>query len=199
MSDLIVVSFNDPIEADEVLLRLQRMQREHLIDLEDAVVASRDADGQVRIRQSYNLTALGAASGSMWGTLVGLVFLNPLLGLAAGAASGALAGYVTDIGIDDGFIREVADSLPPNSSAIFLLVRRATPDKVLAEFEGSGGRVLRTSLSRADEERLQAVLQAKAAEHNAPVADQTPPAVQEPVSEPTPSTGAPGGPATQAL
>ena len=117
-----------------------------------------------------------------------------LLGLAAGAASGALAGYLTDIGIDDSFISEVADSLPPNSSAIFLLVRHATPDKVLAEFEGSGGRVLRTSLSQVDEERLQAILQAQAAGHDAPVAGRMPSAAQQPASEPAPSRGA-----TQAL
>ena len=194
MSDLIVVSFDDALKADEVLLRLQRLEKAHLIDLEDAVVASRDAGAKIRIRQSYNLTALGAASGGLWGALVGLVFLNPLLGLAAGAASGALAGYLTDIGIDDDFIREVADALPPESSAIFLLVRRAAPDKVLAEFEGLGGRVLRSSLSRADEERLGAVLRAKAAEHNAPF----PPAKPGP-TDPTPTTGPPGGTSTQAL
>ena len=194
MSDLIVVSFDDALKADEVLLRLQRLEKAHLIDLEDAVVASRDAGAKIRIRQSYNLTALGAASGGLWGALVGLVFLNPLLGLAAGAASGALAGYLTDIGIDDDFIREVADALPPASSAIFLLVRRATPDKVLAEFEGLGGRVLRSSLSRADEERLGAVLRAKAAEHNVPLDPPKPGLV-----DPTPSTSPPGGTSTQAL
>ena len=121
-----------------------------------------------------------------------------LLGLAAGAASGALAGYLTDVGIDDSFIDEVADSLPPNASAIFLLVRRATPDKMLAEFEGSGGRVLRTSLSRVDEERLQAILQARAAGHDAPVAARMPSAAQQPANEPAPSRGASAGPATQA-
>ena len=194
MSDLIVVSFDDALKADEVLLRLQRLEKAHLIDLEDAVVASRDAGAKIRIRQSYNLTALGAASGGLWGALVGLVFLNPLLGLAAGAASGALAGYLTDIGIDDDFIREVADALPPESSAIFLLVRRAAPDKVLAEFEGLGGRVLRSSLSRADEERLRSVLRAKAAEHNAPLGTAKPG-----LTDPTPSTSPPGGTSTQAL
>ena len=194
MSDLIVVSFEDALKADEVLLRLQRLEKAHLIDLEDAVVASRDQAGRIRIRQNYNLAALGAAGGGLWGALVGLVFLNPLLGLAAGAASGALAGYLTDIGIDDDFIREVADALPPESSAIFLLVRRAAPDKVLAEFEGLGGRVLRSSLSRADEERLGAVLRAKAAEHNVPLDPPKPGLV-----DPTPSTSPPGGTSTQAL
>ena len=98
----------------------------------------------------------------MWGSLVGLLFLNPLIGLVAGAAlgagSGALSGSLADYGIDDDFIRSVGQTLQPNTSALFVLVRKAQPEKVLAEVSGFRGRVIRSSLSPEQERRLQAAL-----------------------------------------
>jgi len=98
----------------------------------------------------------------MWGTLVGLLFLNPLLGAAAGAAfgagAGALSGKLADYGIDDEFIRSVADHLKPNTSALFLLVRKVQPERVLSELSQFRGRVIRSSLSPEQEARLQAAL-----------------------------------------
>ncbi len=98
MSELVVIGFEDPQEADRSLNELSRMQTEHLVDLEDAVVAIRGQDGKLRLKQSVDLIGVGAASGgmwgAMWGSLVGLLFLNPLLGLATGAALGAGAGAV---------------------------------------------------------------------------------------------------------
>ena len=166
MSELIVVGFEDPNEADRVLTELQRMQKEYLVDLEDAVVAVRGPDGKVRMKQSVDLVGAGAATGAlwgaMWGTLVGLLFLNPLLGLVTGAAfgagAGALSGGLTDYGINDDFIRSVGEALKPNTSALFVLVRKAQPEKVLAELSRFHGRVIRSSLSPEQEARLQAAL-----------------------------------------
>jgi uncharacterized membrane protein len=119
----------------------------------------------VRIKQSVNLVGIGAAqgslSGALWGSLVGLLFLNPLLGFAAGAAvgagSGALAGSLGDYGIDDDLIRSIGDTLQPNTSALFVLIRKVQPEKVLADVTGAGfkGRVIRSSLSPEQEQRLQ--------------------------------------------
>src|SRR3954449_5758065 len=141
MSELIVIGFDDPHTADRALTELARLQREYLIDLEDAVVATRDPEGRLRLKQSVDLVGAGAASGglwgAMWGSLVGLLFLNPLLGMAAGAAfgagAGALSGKLADYGIDDDFIRSIADHLKPNTSALFLLVRKVQPERVLSE------------------------------------------------------------------
>ena len=102
--------------------------------------------------------AASLASGTLWGFLVGLIFLNPLIGVAAGAASGALAGALTDIGIDDNFMREVSQTLEPGTSALFVLVRKVTLDRVLPEISGFGGKVLRTSLSREQEDKIRAAL-----------------------------------------
>src|SRR5215217_6060517 len=123
MSELVVVGFDNPNDADRVLTELVRMKKEYLIDLEDAVIAIRDANGAVRIKQSVNLVSLGAATGglrgAMWGSLIGLLFLNPLAGFAiggvVGAGSGALSGNMIDYGIDDDFIRSIGDTLKPDT------------------------------------------------------------------------------------
>lgn len=168
MSELVVVGFDDTQQADRALNELVRLSKEHLIDLEDAVVAIRTPDGTVRIKQSVNLVGLGAAqgslSGALLGSLVGLLFLNPLLGFAAGAAvgagSGALAGSLSDYGINDDLIRSIGDTLQPNTSALFVLIRKVQPEKVLAEMTAAGfqGKVIRSSLSPQQEQRLQAAL-----------------------------------------
>jgi uncharacterized membrane protein len=173
MSDLIVVAFPGEDTADQVLNRLQALQKEHLIDLEDACVVVRDRNGKVHVKQAVNLVGLEAASGgafgAMWGTLIGLLFFNPLAGLLTGAAfgagAGALSGMLSDYGIDDDFIRSLGDTLEPGTSALFVLVRRATLDKVLPEVRPFGGQVIRTSLSTEQEARLRRALEDVAVAH----------------------------------
>jgi uncharacterized membrane protein len=160
VSTLVVVGFDDPFKAEEVRLKLLKMQKDYLIDLGDAVVAVKDASGNVKLHQAVNLTAAGAVSGGFWGTLIGLIFLNPLIGLAVGAATGAASGALSDLGIDDKFMKDLATTLKPGSSALFVLVQKATPDKVLEELAGTGGKVLKSSLSHDDEAKLQAALNA---------------------------------------
>jgi uncharacterized membrane protein len=160
MSTLVVVAYDDEFKAEEVRLKLWKMQKDYLLDLGDAVVAVKDKSGKVKLHQAVNLTAAGALSGGFWGSLIGLIFLNPLLGLAMGAAAGAVSGALADVGIDDKFMKELAETLQPGKSALFVLVRKATPDKVLEELAGSGGKVLRSSLSHDDEVKLQAALSA---------------------------------------
>lgn len=159
MSTLVVIGYNDEFKAEEVRLKLRKLQKEYLIDLEDAVVAVKDAKGKVKLHQAVNLTAAGAVGGGFWGSLVGLIFLNPLLGAAVGAAAGAVSGALSDVGIDDEFMKELSENMSPGSSALFVLIRKATVDKVLDELHGSGGKVLKTSLSHEDEAKLQAAIQ----------------------------------------
>lgn len=163
MTDLVAVAFDGPEEADRILSELNRLQKEYLIDLADAVVVIRQPDGKVNLKQSVNLIGAGAASGglsgALWGSLVGLLFLNPLAGFAVGglvgAGAGALSGSLVDYGIDDNFIRSLGEKLKPDSSALFVLIRKVQPEKVLAELERFKGEVLRTSLSPDQEARLQ--------------------------------------------
>ncbi|MDT3377771.1 DUF1269 domain-containing protein [Labrys neptuniae] len=174
MSDLIVVGFDSIDEADKVLLKLDALKKEYLVDLEDAVVVTRNAEGKVHLKQSINLTGIGASSGllsgALWGGLVGLLFLNPLAGFAiggaVGAGVGALSGSLADYGIDDDFIKSLGQTIPNNSSALFVLVRKVQPEKVLAEFSGLKGRVIKTSLSPEQEQKLQEALSAAPAPTN---------------------------------
>lgn len=166
MAELVVVGFDNVLDADRALDGLTRLQKEYLVDLEDAVVAIRDADGKVRIKQSVNLVGAGAATGGLWGgmigSLFGLLLLNPVLGFVTGAAlgagAGALSGKLADYGIDDDFIRSVGETLQPSTSALFVLVRKVQPEEVLAELGDFRGRVIRSSLSPEQEKRLQDAL-----------------------------------------
>lgn len=160
MSDLIVIGYDDPFKAEETRLKLAKMQKGYLIDLEDAVVAVKDRDGKIRLNQAYPLTQMGAVGGGFWGALIGMLFLNPLLGAAVGAGAGAISGALSDVGINDTFMKDLAQSFQPGTSALFVLVRKATPDKVLEELRGAGGRIIQTSLSHEDETKLQAALDA---------------------------------------
>src|ERR1700686_3268889 len=153
MSTLVVVGYDDPHKAEEVRLKLWKLQNEYLLDLEDAVVAIKDEKGKIKLHQAVNLTAAGALSGGFWGSLTGLIWLNA----AAGTASAALA----DVGIKDHFMKELAATLTPGSSTLFVLVRTRAPEKVLEELKGTGGRILKTSLAHEDEARLQAALSAE--------------------------------------
>lgn len=166
MSDLIAIAYDDEFKAEEVRLTLIKLQKEYLLELEDAAVVVKNKEGKIQLKQAVNLTAAGAASGSFWGILIGVLFLNPLLGAAVGAASGAIGGALTDIGVDDKFMKELGETLTPGTSALFVLVKKVTPDKVLAEVAPYGGKVLRTSLSQAEENQLREVLTNRGIKHD---------------------------------
>ena len=158
MSTLIVIVYPDELQAEQVRLDFIKMQKEYLVSLEDAVIAVKKADGKVKLHQMYNLTLGGAVSGGLWGTLIGLIFLNPLLGLVVGAGAGAVAGALSDVGINDDFMKKLASTLTPGSSALFVLVDSAITDKVRDALAGTGGKIIQTSLSTPDQEKLQQAL-----------------------------------------
>lgn len=160
MSDLIAIAYNDKYQAEEVRLALVKLQKEHLIELEDAAVVVKQADGTIQLKQAIDLTASGAVSGGFWGLLIGSLFFSPLFGAVVGATSGAISGALTDIGVNDDFMRELGHSLTPDSSALFILVRKMTPDKVIDELAPFGGKILRTSLTKDQEASLKEVLAA---------------------------------------
>ena len=158
MSDLVAIAYDDEFKAEEVRLALAKLQKEHLIELEDAAVVVKDKDSKVQLKQAINLTAAGAVSGGFWGLLIGTLFFVPLAGAAIGAASGALGGALSDIGVDDDFMKELGETMQPGTSALFVLIRKVTPDKVLDDIAPYGGKVLQTSLTKDKEEELQEVL-----------------------------------------
>ena len=158
MSNLVVIVYPNEEKAEEVRKRLFELQVEHLIKIGDAVIATKTESGSVKLNQMMNMTAAGAATGSMWGLLIGVLFLNPLIGVAAGAASGALGGALTDVGINDPFMKKLAETIEPGSAALFVLVQEITTDKVLAAIKGYGGVVLKTSFDETKEQALRDAL-----------------------------------------
>jgi uncharacterized membrane protein len=163
MSNLVAIAYPDEATAQEVGRTLVELQKEHSIELDDLVVAVRQDDGKIKLRQSFHGGAAGAAGGALWGGLIGLIFLAPLLGMAVGAAAGGASGALVDYGIDDKFMKELGDRLQPGGAALFVLVRSSTPDKVLPRVQQHGGEVLHTSLSDEAEQTLQEALTAGAA------------------------------------
>ncbi|MBM3653395.1 DUF1269 domain-containing protein [Methylocystis sp. B8] len=163
MNDLLVIAFPSEEKAEEVRQKLFTMQKEYLIELGDAVVAVKTPDGAVKLNQLFSTTALGGVSGAFWGALIGLIFMMPLAGAAIGAGAGAVSGALTDFGIDDKFMKDVASAIPPGGAALFLLVRKMTTDKVLEGLKGVGGVVLRTSFDKSKEDAIRAALTAQPA------------------------------------
>src|SRR3569832_1668943 len=139
MSDLVAIVYPSEAKAEDVRQRLLQLQKEYLISLSDAVIAVKTDSGDIKLNQLVNTTARGAVSGSFWGLLIGLLFLNPILGVA----SGALGGALTDFGIDDSFMKGLATNIQPGDAALFVLVKNMTADKVLKEIKEAGGVVLK--------------------------------------------------------
>ena len=154
MSELIVIGYDTPDEAEAARKALLGMSREYLVDVADAVVATADKDGTIKLNQMVNLWTAGAAGGAFWGLLIGFIFFNPLLGLAVGAGAGAISGALTDYGIDDKFMKDVATILQPGQAALFMMVRTNASDKVIERLGEKGGRVLRTNLDSDAENHL---------------------------------------------
>ncbi len=159
MSNLVVIGFEDEHTAFAMRAELGKMQKEYLIDMEDVVVVTKDEEDKVKLHQAVNLTAAGAVGGTFWGMLIGMLFLNPLLGAAVGAGAGAISGKLSDIGVDDNFMKQLGETFTPGTSALFVLVRKATPDKVLEGLKGFKGKVIQTSLTKDKEDELRKVLE----------------------------------------
>jgi len=155
---LTVVLFDDELKAEEARAKLLKLQRQGYINLEDIVSVARQADGTWRHHKTHEMEKKGGVVGSITGLIVGAFMLDPLLGTILGATAGAIAASLEDVGIDDEFIRDLAKGFQPGSSALFTLVVRAQPEKVLEDFQGFGGKILVTSLDKEQVDRLKASL-----------------------------------------
>jgi uncharacterized membrane protein len=158
MSTLIAIAYPDRDTADRVRGELIEATKEHLLRLEDAVVVECDADGKIKLHQASSTAGVGALGGAAWGGLIGLLFLAPLFGMAIGAASGAIAGKLTDTGVNDNFMRELGAKLQPGKAALIALGSAEARDKLMERISPYGGDVIQTSLDHEDEERLRAAL-----------------------------------------
>jgi uncharacterized membrane protein len=163
MSNLIAIAYPDLETARSVQAELGQLTKEQSIVLDDMVVIERRPDGKVKLHQAVSTAGAGAAGGALWGGLIGLIFLAPLLGMAVGAAAGGAAGALTDVGVDDKFMKDLGTNLKDGGAAVVVLVRQSTPDKVLPRISQYGGQVIQSSLDDETEARLQAALEGQAA------------------------------------
>ena len=170
MSDLIAIVLESKEKAREARAAFVAMQREHLVETDDSVVVYRDDKGHIRLDQSVNLTKTGAVTGGFWGLFIGIIFtipfgglLVPLLASAFGASMGAISGKLSDYGIEDDMMIELSSGLDESKAVLFVLIRKATMDKVLEHLQPFKGKVLKTSLTHELEDKLQQVLDASSA------------------------------------
>jgi uncharacterized membrane protein len=163
MSTLVAIAYPDRATADRVRAELVTATKEHLVQLEDAVVVEHEPGGKIKLHQAMSPAGVGAAGGAVWGGLIGLLFLAPLVGVAIGAASGALGGKMSDVGVDDNFMKQLGEKLQPGTAALIALGSTDARDKLIERVKPYGGEVIQTSLSTDEEEHLRTVLAAPAA------------------------------------
>ena len=157
MSNLVAIAYDNLDQAQRVMGSLGDLVKEHSLTLEDAVIVEHKANGKLKLHQP-SLAGLGAASGALWGGVIGLLFLVPVFGMAVGAAAGAAGGAASDYGVDDNFVKELGAQLPAGGAAVIVLVQEATRDKVVPEISKYGGRVIQSSLSNDQQEAFQEAL-----------------------------------------
>lgn len=155
MATLVAITYPNAGAARDALAAVSGLQRQELVRIQDAIIATNEGD-KVTLDQALNLTAVGAVSGGLWGGLLGLIFLIPVVGMAISAAGGAISGKLSDYGIDDGFAKDLAAKVEPGKAALLLLAESDAPDRVAAEVRklNLGGEILYTNLSAEDEQRL---------------------------------------------
>jgi uncharacterized membrane protein len=158
MANLIVIAFDDPDQAGQVRESLAKGEHGGYISLDDSAVVVKDADGKVHIKNELDRgVKIGAVGGGLLGLLVGAIFF-PLGAMLMGALGGAVVGSLLDMGVSKNFVKEVSESLGPNSSAIFLIVRDANPDYAIAAMRQFNGKIIQTTLDESAEENLRDAL-----------------------------------------
>jgi uncharacterized membrane protein len=158
MADLVVIGYPDETTAFAAADEARRLAADLIIQPDAIAVIRRDADGTYHTETSHHPVGAGASWGMFWGFLFGLLFFIPVLGLAIGAGMGALMGKFAKTSIDKQFQEQVRGMIQPGTSALFLMLEKVTPDKAVEAMSKYGGTVLKTSLSKEQEQELQDAL-----------------------------------------
>jgi len=157
MASLSLLKFDTPGGAQQMLTTLEALEKQKLIEIQDAAIVTW-APGKKKptIRQHHGMTTVFALDGAFWGLLLGIIFLVPLLGIAVGAALGALAGHFARYGIDDDFIKSAQDKITEGTSGLFLITSDAMMDKIVPLVQEYKFEIVQTSLSPEQEAKLRA-------------------------------------------
>jgi uncharacterized membrane protein len=163
LAQLVAIGYPDEGTAAAAAQEAERLSKDLIIEPDAIAVIVRDSSGKYHVTTNHNSVAGGATWGMFWGLLFGLLFFVPVLGVAVGAGLGALMGKIEKSGIDKAFQDQVKDMVKPGTSALFLVIERATPDKAVAALSKYGGTVLKSSLSESAEAELQKALHGEGA------------------------------------
>jgi uncharacterized membrane protein len=160
MATLVAIGYPDQGTAEQARGTVQQLEAELIIEADQVAAISRDLEGKYHVHTTHGgaSTGGGAVWGGFWGLLFGLLFFVPFAGWAVGAGLGALFGHLGKQGIDKAFQQQVRDYVKPGTSALFMIIEHATPDKAIAALQQYGGTVIKTSLSDEDTKRLQEAL-----------------------------------------
>ena len=161
MSELMVLGFDDEAAADAFGDKLAQLQKDLIVQLQDAAEVARDPDGKPHVKHGHSLVGVGAMGGAFWGTLFGLLFFVPFLGLAIGAGMGALFGKLGKTGIDRQVLEQMGDAIKPGQAGWFLLIGQMTEDKFLAAVKGTKATLVRSNLTNEQEAQLKEAFGAK--------------------------------------
>lgn len=159
MSNLVAVGFDNEYQAFILRAELAKLQKEHLIEMDDIAVVTRDNEGKTNVHQATDLGAEKKKGGGLLGVLIGTIFLNPLLGAAVGAGFNAMTDKLSEFGMDEEFLNKAAETFKPGSSALVVLVRKSNVEEVLKALKGFGGKILKTTLDANQKKKLQDALE----------------------------------------
>jgi uncharacterized membrane protein len=161
MSELIAIGYADMATAPLAMEEVEKLSDDLLIQPDAVAVIIRDETGKFKTITNVHAVGAGASYGMFWGLLFGLLFFVPFLGMAFGAGLGALMSKVEKTGIDRAFQDRIRDLLKPGTSALFMIMEKATPDRAVAALGQYGGTVIKSSLSEEAEAKLQEALHGK--------------------------------------
>ena len=166
MSELIIIGYDDKATAEKAYDQVLVLQKDFVVSLNGLAVVTVDEDGKKHVDTPSKIVGVSAASGALWGALLGILFLVPGIGLLIGGALGALFGKLSKSGVNDEFKSRVEGMLQPGKAAVVLMASKITDDKFAEAMKPYGGTVLQTSLSDEDEKELAEELGGSAAAAN---------------------------------
>src|SRR5262245_5175569 len=164
MSTLVAIGYPDETTAEAAAEAAERLAKDLIIEPDAIAAVRRDANGRFHTTTNHHPVAGGTTWGMFWGFLFGLLFFIPFFGMAIGAGLGAIMGKIGKTGIDKQFQEQIRNMLQPGTSAMFLIVDKATPDKAVEALSKYGGTVLKSSLSKDAEKELQEALHGQGAQ-----------------------------------
>ena len=160
---LMVLVFDSTMKSQEAFLAFQRLQQDEALVLHDAVFFEKDGEGKAIVQETIDASpAEGAARSGLWGALIGTFVAGPVGTLVGGAISaglGALSAKLIDLGIPDATVKEIEESMSPNTSALALLLSHVNEDALAKELERfAGAKLSRSTLTPAAIQRLRQAL-----------------------------------------